>query len=155
MFVKIEPSGCCERKGMVQIRFCMYLDKSDYGYEKHYIQVPDFTGTKYKDKVDKEGNPVDSKDYQKWVDGLPKVWQSNPFHNHFIQVNPDTTETEIMDIAEAFLHEAYIKWASDAKLDLVNDALPFKKPEIVTPEIKSLCKARVESVKAITTERKG
>ncbi len=153
-YVKIEPSGCCERNGMVQVRFCMHLDDKDYGYDKHHIQVPDFTGAEYKGKVDKDGNPVDFKDYQAWVDSLPKIWQNNPFHNHFIQVNPDTTETEIMDIAEAFLHEAYIKWAQDAKLDLVNDALPFVKPAIVTSLIKSACEAKVQSVKAITTECK-
>ncbi len=132
----------------------MYLDSADYGYKKHHIQLPDFTGAEYKGEM-KDGRPVDSVDYKKWVDGLPKVWQNNPFHNHFIQVEPDTTETEIMDIAEAFLHEAYIKWAQDSKLDLINDALPFTKPAIVTPEIKSVCEAKVQSVKAITTERKG
>jgi hypothetical protein len=153
MYVKIEPSGCCERKGLVQIRLCMYLDDKDYGYESHHVQVPDFTGVEYKGEM-KDGSPVDSVDYQKRIDSLPKIWQNNSFHNHFIQVNPDTTETEIMDIAEAFLHEAYIKWASDTKLDLVNDALPFVKPSIVTPNLKTACEAKVQSVKAITTEWK-
>ncbi len=143
MFVKIEPSGCCERRGMVQIRLCMYLDSKDYGYEKHYVQVPE------RSLIEDEAKDP------KLADKVPKVWQNNPFHNHFIQVEPDTSEKEIMDIAEAFLHEAYIKWSSDVKLDLVNDDLPFIKPQIVTPQRKSQCEARVESVKVITTERRG
>ena len=39
MRVKVEPSGCCERKGLVQVRFSMYLEPEDYGYDKHYVQV--------------------------------------------------------------------------------------------------------------------
>jgi hypothetical protein len=88
MYFKINPSGCCERNGMKQVRFSFYLDKGDYGYAIHHI-----------DK------------------------QDNPFHNHFIQVPLNTPEKEIMDIGEAFLHESYIKWACDEKLNLTNDAL--------------------------------
>ncbi len=72
MYVKIEGTGCCEHKGMVQVRFCMYLDPTDYGYEKHHIQVPDLTGVKYKGKVDKDDIPVDFTDCQKLLDSLPK-----------------------------------------------------------------------------------
>jgi len=32
MFVKVEPTGCCERKGMVQVRFSFFLDKGDARY---------------------------------------------------------------------------------------------------------------------------
>lgn len=159
MYVKIEPSGCSERRGMVQVRFAMYLDPEDYGYERHHIQVPDSTGATYAGKLDKEGNPIDTTDHQKWIDGLPKVWQTNPFHNHFIQVNPDTTDKEIMDIAEAFLHECYIKWAQDLSLTSAehqprNDALPFVKPSTVDNTKITACNTRVQSVKAITVERR-
>ena len=127
MYVKIEPSGCNVRKGMVEIRFCMYLDPTDYGYDKKYIQT--------------EAHP-----------GL-----NTPFHNHFIQVEPDTKEKEIMDIAEAFLHEAYAKWAQELDLDLKNKDLPFKFPDANTIDKERLdkCAARVEEIKLITTERKA
>ena len=123
MYVKIEPSGCNVRKGMVEVRLCMYLDSMDYGYEKHYVEV----------------------------DG---AWQNNPFHNHFIQVEPDTTDKEIMDIAEAFLHEAYAKWAQEQELDLKNNSLPFKFPEVITVDRNLACMQRVEQVKNIKTTRK-
>uniref|UniRef100_A0A6M3KFC0 Uncharacterized protein n=1 Tax=viral metagenome TaxID=1070528 RepID=A0A6M3KFC0_9ZZZZ len=48
MFVKIEPSGCCERKGLVQVRFSFYLEDGDYGYERHHVQVSGFSKDTYK-----------------------------------------------------------------------------------------------------------
>jgi hypothetical protein len=124
MKVVINESGCCIKKGMSQIRLDMFLDEKDYGYDRRYVEVPDMSKEKYPGKVDDNGNPVDMIDYQKWVDSLPKKWQLNPFHVHFIKVHPDTSEKEIMDIADAFLQEAYIKWACDQKIDCSNDALP-------------------------------
>ena len=94
MLVKVEPTGCCERKGLVQIRFCMYLDEGDYGYDIHHVQV----------------------------DG---VWQTNPFHNHFIYVKPETPDRAIMDMGEAFLEEAYIKWACGEVPNLINPEVKF------------------------------
>lgn len=146
MYVKIEPTGCCERKGMVQVRLAMYLDPEDYGYEKHRVQVPVFPEGGYTGKKDELGQPVSVEGYKAWVKGLPTVLQNNPFHNHFIYVEPDTSDEEIMDIAEAFLHEAYIKWAQDLKLDLTNDALPFSKPESVDEIRKIECNLRVNSI---------
>lgn len=154
MFVKVESSGCSVRKGMVQIRLCMYLEPDDYGYEKHHVLVPVIPEKGYKGKVDELGWPVDVDDFTKWLDSLPKVEQDNPFLNHFIQVEPTTTDKEIMDIAEAFLHEAGVKWGNDEKLDLVNISLPFQKPSVIDTTRITACETRVQSVKAITTERK-
>jgi hypothetical protein len=144
MYVKIEPSGCCQRNGMVQVRLAMYLDKQDYGYEKHHVQVP---------VIPPSGYPYgDAVAFQAWLNTLPKVWQDNPFHNHFIQVEPTTTDKEIADIARAFLQEAYIKWATGKSLDLVNDALPFTKPATITPKRIADCEAKVQAVKQVTTQ---
>ena len=117
MRVEIEPSGCAERKGLVQVRFAMYLGPGDYGYDVHHVQV--------------EGE-----------------WHTNPFHNHVIYVEPDTPDKEIMDIGEAFLHEAYTKWASGEKLDLKNP--PFAFP--ATFDSGALA-ARVKALKPTKLER--
>ena len=177
MYAKIEGSGCCERKGLVQIRLCFYLDKDDYGYEKHHIQVPDFTDAKYDGKVDELGNPVDMVDYQKWVDSLPKAWQNNPFHNHFIYIEPDTSEKEIMALTEAYLHEAGVKWSCDEKIDCKNYGVDFplsnncelilkaipedtKDEEVIMYRDAIIgrleeCETKLAVVKAITTEVKA
>ena len=99
MQVEIEPTGCCEHKGMVQVRFCMYLEPGDYGYATHHVQLPIIPEGGYQGKVDEIGQPIDREAYDKWLDGLPKQWQNNPFHNHFIQVEPTATDEEILDIA--------------------------------------------------------
>lgn len=151
MFVKVEPSGCCERKGMVRIRFCMYLELDDYGYDKHHVQVPVIPEAGYPGKVDSLGQPIDMEDCNKWLDSLPKVWQNNPFHNHFIYAEPDVTDEEIRDIGEAFLHEAYIKWACEQKLDLVNP--PTEKPTVDSARI-TACEAKVQHLKDTVLERK-
>lgn len=47
MYAKIEPTGCCERNGLVQIRIDMFLDKGDFKYDEridspfhsHFIYV--------------------------------------------------------------------------------------------------------------------
>ena len=36
---EIEPSGCCERKGMRQIRLCFYLEAGDARYHEHHVKV--------------------------------------------------------------------------------------------------------------------
>ena len=139
MIIKVEPSGCCERKGMVQIRFGAYLDEGDYGYDKHHVQVPERALT--------EEEIADPELAAK----VKKVWQNNPFHNHFIYVEPDTTDGEIMNIGEAFLHEAYIKWACEQKLDLENP--PVKFYEVDKTRLKA-CEAKVQHLKETKLERK-
>ena len=36
---EIEQSGCCERKGMRQIRLCFYLEPGDARYSEHHVKV--------------------------------------------------------------------------------------------------------------------
>jgi|APSaa5957512622_1039677.scaffolds.fasta_scaffold52895_2 hypothetical protein len=106
MHVSVEPSGCCENNGLVQVRLCMYLDVGDYGYERHSV----------------EGGV-------------------NPFHNHFIFVSPDATDTDIMDQAEAFARVAFEKWKADHPIIINN-----KRPEFGKFS-KSKCNARVKKLK--------
>jgi hypothetical protein len=151
MYVKIEPSGCCERKGLVQVRLAMYLGSKDYGYDRCYVTVPVFPEKGYTGKVNEMGQPADMDDYKKWVGGLPTQKVLTPFHNHFIYVESSATEKEIMDLAEAYLEEAYIKWASDEKIDCVNYGVTFKAQ--VTETQKAACLSAVDTIKAIKAER--
>ncbi len=144
MYAKIEPSGVCEFKGKVQVRICFYLDPADIGYSKHHVQVPDFTGATYIGSMNEDGSPTSQTDYTAWVASLPKVWQNNPFHNHFIYVEPETADTEIADIGKTFLVEAYMKWSKDKPLDLRNAPVNFF--SVVSSELKQACEARVSSI---------
>jgi len=117
----------------------MYLDEGDYGYDIHRVQVPERELT--------EEELADPKLAKK----VPKVWRVNPFHNHFIYVEPDTSDEEIMDMGEAFLHEAYIKWACEEKLDLRNPSVEFHinpdkaRLEAIEDKVKRLKETKLES----------
>lgn len=145
MYVKVENSGVCERKGLVQVRLAMYLDKDDYGYEKHHVELPVIPEGGYESALDERGQPKDMVDYQKWLDGLPKSWQVNPFHNHFIYIEPGTTDNEIMDMAEAFLKESYATWQKDETPTPKNTNVNFK----TSPSESELsaCNAKVQYLK--------
>lgn len=39
MHFEVEKTGCAEWLGMVQIRYCLYLDPGDHGYERHHVTV--------------------------------------------------------------------------------------------------------------------
>ena len=101
-----------EFHGNVAVKLEFYLDKADCGYEQTYVSMPDFTGATYKGKLDKDGNPRDPLDYQAWVDSLPKKWQLNPFHNHFIYLPPDYTSKDVE--REIWYHQPnfYAAWAA-------------------------------------------
>lgn len=99
-----------EFHGNVQVKLEFYLDPADYGYDKTYIDVPDFTGQEYKGKKDKEGNP-DPETYQEWINKLPKKKQLNPFHNHFIYLPPEYTKADIENEIAFHLPNFYKAWS--------------------------------------------
>ncbi len=140
MYVKIEPTGTCERGGLVQVRFSMFLDEGDYGYEKHLVTITE---------DGKAVDPVTGLTYAGAVPG-PAVQQVNPFHNHFFYFEATTPDDEIMAVGEAFLHEAYIKWAQDLPLDLVNP--PFKFHPGAGPVAIQRCIQKVEALSAVPAE---
>lgn len=151
MYVEIEKSGVMVVKGTVQIRFSMFLEEKDYGYEKHHAYIPIIPkGTVY-DGPKNEFGGITRDDMKKWFDGFPHEWRDNPFHNHFIYVTPETSDEDIMDIGESFLHEAYIKWSSDEKLDLINPEMPKFKTQI-EPLFESMCETKVESITLSSSE---
>ncbi len=112
--VKLEESGSIIQKGNIRLRFDYFLDPSAPGYDIHNVYVIDETSKEflagYLGKLDKEGNPVNPIDYQKWEDSLPHVWRNNPFVCVFVYVPPTITDTELQDKATTILNEAYRYW---------------------------------------------
>ncbi len=159
MFVKVEPSGCCERKGLVQIRFCMYLGESDYGYEKHHILRPIIPPEGYTGEMDGL-SPKDIEDYQNWLDSLPKVWQTNPFHNHFIYVEPEISDEEIMAQMQFHLPNFYAAWCAGKPIragwDVKTRIHPKRYDRIESLEAyafrKAICEERVQAVRSILAQ---
>lgn len=102
-------------EGIMRIRINTYREPGEIGYEEHHIQVPVIPLEGYSGKKDKEGNPINQKDYDIWIESLPKVWQNNPCLNQFIQVPLNTPQEKI---AEIVLEHA--KRVKSAGLDIVS-----------------------------------
>jgi len=157
--VKIEPSGCCERHGLCQIRLAMYLEETDYAYERHYVYVPVLPEGGYPGLVDAKGNPLDKADYDGWLARLPHIWRVNSFHNHFLHLEPDVTDAEIMASAEHHLPNFYQAWCDDwgevkggmrHGWDVATRKRPKRYPK--DAQRKVLVEARIEQIKGITSQ---
>ena len=148
MYFKVEPTGCCERKGLVQVRYCLYLDPGDIGYDAHHVQMPVIPPEGYPGKIDGM-IPVDQDDYQKWFDGLDKIWHDNPFHNHFCQFEANVTDDEIAFIGKLALQMAYDKLVMGKEPYISN--LPVKWP-VMSDTVKADARARIDAIKATTIE---
>jgi hypothetical protein len=119
----IEKSGCGEFKGKVKIRIdCFLKPESPYYDQYGGAYVVDTTSQKYLDgypgKVDeKTGEPLNWEDYNKWWDGLPTVWQENPFHSHFVYydttVLDDAIKSKLAEVTEYFYAFHTYCWEND------------------------------------------
>jgi len=110
-YAVIEPSGCGIHKNRGKLRLDFFLNPDDPHYDKCHVYVVDSTSEEYQKgyqgKVDEQGNPLDSEDYQKWLDSLPHIWRDNPFHSHFIYPDKGTTDTELKAKIESCLSYFY------------------------------------------------
>jgi len=107
---EIEISGIAVRKGRVQIRFSFYLEPGDARYEEHHVQVPVIPEGGYPGEMDDLG-PLDIEDYSKWEESLPKVWQNNPFHNHFEYVDADIADVDLVASLRENMDLFYSIWS--------------------------------------------
>jgi len=156
---KIEPTGCTVRKGKVQLRFSFYLEPGDARYEEHHVQVPIIPEEGYPGEVNAEGAPVDQDHYNSWLESLPKKWQDNPFHNHFVYVDADATDAEIRQLMTESLEEFWGVWAKGenileawqgrGKLLKVKKALV---PGSLSAENRQRCQERAEDIKQRAAE---
>jgi hypothetical protein len=160
-YAKIEPSGTQVRGNKVVIRVDLYLNPDDAYYDKTHVYVidensPDFLAG-YLGKVDKDGIPRDEADYQKWIDGLPRIWQDNPFHTHFLNFSPDATDAEIKVEIERTLDYFYSfhKACWDAGVEFIEEwkRIPIREGTIRAPFVagsladKVSSEAKVEDIK--------
>jgi hypothetical protein len=134
MFFIIEKSGCCEHKGLVQVRADFYREEGDKDYALTDCKIVPEKG--YEGKVDENGIPIDEEDYKKWWASLPTEKKNLPFNSHFIYFEPSVTDEEIL-----FCFELVKGWREN---NLSNKNV---KP-VWRPSMKSLSESRVSSVKA-------
>ena len=120
MYARVEPSGCTERYGLVQVRLSMCLEEGDFRYDDpSRFHVIDWNSHEarlgYQGLVDVEGRPLDLEQYAAWEKSLPRVWlKERGFHNHFIYFDPYTMRDE--DITDAIAHHLpnfYKAWTEE------------------------------------------
>jgi hypothetical protein len=126
MYAEIELSGIEVQDGLVRVRFAFYCEPFDPRYAEHFVHVVDETSKEFKEgypgKTNEQGEPVDQKDYDKWFDSLPKVWQNNPFHNHFDLVSADITDTELKQLMKKRLKDFGKAWGEGFASDVRGEA---------------------------------
>lgn len=130
---------------MVEVRYDLYLDPSDHGYEKHHVHVPIIPKEGYPGETDGNKNPVATHDYKKWIQSLPTEARDNPFLCHFCQFEPEVTDGEIAFIGDLAAQETYKKWAKDEYHALQNLPVEFK---LLTRERAAACAARIAALQA-------
>jgi hypothetical protein len=96
MFFKIEKSGCGERKGLVEVRYDLYLDEADHNYSEHHVQVPIVPETGYPNQKDLE---TANATFQKMVSSLKKDKSGLPILPHNFS-NLDETKSLNAEIAK-------------------------------------------------------
>ena len=145
MFFKVNTTGVSERKGLVEVRYDLYLDPTDERYSEHYVKVPVIPKEGYEGKVDEFGKPVDQADYDHWLAGLPVVAQHSPFCCHFCQFEPTVTDAEIEYVGKLALDMAYKNWVQGNLALNKNLSVTFS----TNPTKISACETRVASIKAV------
>ena len=141
--IRFEPSGThVDSKGNLKVRLDFYPNPGDKSYESQHVYVIDETSQEFKDgykgEVDKDGNPIDEKDYQSWLDSLPHVWQTNPALCHFLTVKPDITKEEL-DVYVKQLFPSSVTATIDDAMSQANSAhliSPYMRDKSSTTSIK-------------------
>lgn len=143
MYFKINKSGCSEHDGLIQIRYDLFFDPGEYGYNQFYFEVPIFPEGGYPGVVNKDGSPADLDDYKKWVDGLPKEWRNNAFCWHMCQFKPPVTDEEILYIGELALKMQFDNFRANGNLKK-----PINQPVFYSNNTtqKATCKTRVAEI---------
>lgn len=145
MYYEIEQSGCCEHRGKVQVRYSVYLEPGDYGYEKHYILVPDIPEGGYPG-IMIGGIPMSQSDFQTWIQSLPTKMVNNPFHNHFSYFDAPITDNDLHTEGKRVLKEAKDHWGKDRTPHIKNDDIIFD--ENPSQSKKNQAKNKVDDIKS-------
>jgi len=118
-YAKVNPSGCTERYGLVQVRLDLCLEAGDVRYDDPRFYVIDETSRAflkgYAGKVDADGVPLDGEQYAAWEASLPRIWLATRcFHHHMIYLDPYTLRDEqITDAIAHHLPNFYKAWGEE------------------------------------------
>jgi hypothetical protein len=119
MYGKVNPTGCTERYGLIQVRLDFFLGKGDARYDDPRFYQVDPTSKEYllgyTGKLDEFGSPIDLEAYAAWEASLPRIWlPERCFHHHFIYLDPYKLKDEQITSAMALhLPNFYKAWTEE------------------------------------------
>jgi hypothetical protein len=144
MYYEIEETGCCEHRGKMQVRYSVYLEPGDYGYEKHNITIPVIPEEGYPG-IMIGGIPASHEDFQTWLQSLPTKAVNNPFHNHLSYFDSMVTENELKREGRRILKEAKGHWNEDRVPRIINVDMVFD--DVASIKVKNNIKNKLDSLK--------
>jgi hypothetical protein len=117
-YAVVNPSGTCERHGLIQVRLDFCLEPGDARYDDPRFYVIDEASKAFKrgyEGKDELGLPVDAEAYKAWRDSLPRVWLAErTFHHHMVYLDPYTLRDEQIEQAIALhLPNFYKAWVDE------------------------------------------
>lgn len=148
--IRFEPSGThVDEQGNLKIRLDFYPKEGDKSYDQQHVFVVDETSQEFKDgykgEVDKDGQPLDEKDYQAWTDGLPHIWRVNPSLCHFVTVPKEITLAQL----DAWVKDTFY---ADVTATIDDAASQVNSAHLLSPYM--VTKASMTTAKVAPTEDK-
>jgi hypothetical protein len=118
MRIVFEPSGThVDNHGNLKARLDFYPEVGEKSYDSQHVFVIDEKSPEwqagYKGELDKDGQPVDQKDFDLWEASLPHIWRTNPCVCHFVTVPPDIDKTNLDAWVKATFHADAIATVDD------------------------------------------
>lgn len=133
-------------EGKVRLLFRFYLEPGDARYDEYHIQIPIIPEGGYPGELDGEGLVVNREDLDSWLKTLPTRWVDAPFHNHYVKVNADINDKEILQLMKDYLKYFYELWSNHT--DIVMAWKPEGRLDVGdnTPAGIDKCKERITDI---------
>jgi hypothetical protein len=139
MQIKFEPSGTSVHKDQLKIRLDLYPDVGEKSYAQNYVNVPVIPVGGYPGKVDAMGQPVNQKQYDTWLAGLPRIWQLNPCLSVFVGVDANVTKLLLSEYIGDILKSDVLATIDDAMIQANSAHLisPYMKGKTILSSAKT------------------
>lgn len=145
MIAKIKSTGGGHHKGVVAVPIEFFLEESDPRYEEHVVPDVERYLDEYTGKLDENGWPVESEEFEKWKASIPT--RVNPAHTHFFPADPSISDEEILKTVQEFLPEVLKRWTNKESMNISNKNLQVEYPATVTSTRKAECDSRMATIR--------
>lgn len=130
----IEKSGVCAHKGMLQVRYDVYLDPGDPFYDQYFIEkpiIPEDMQAMYDARFaavqdDEQALAVLLQEYDQYIQSLFMAPVQIPCHGHFCYFDPDVTDEELAYIGDVIVDLVSAQWDGETRPVIRNLPVEFQ-----------------------------